>query len=121
MLKSDNYVRKAKILRVTDGDTVEAEVDLGFNISYRIKVRVKDLDTPETFRPKSEAERKHGKQATLRAKDLLLDSEVLIKSEKDPSIYGRYTAKIQLEDGKDYSDLMVSEGFSKKGNYDGNN
>ena len=109
----DEYVRKAYISRVIDGDTVVAQVDLGFNMKYGIKIRVSNLDTPETFRPRCDEEREHGRQATLRAKTLLLGEDVHISSEKDPGLYGRYTASIELQDGRDYAETMKSEGFEK--------
>lgn len=65
------YTYDALIVRVVDGDTVDAEVDLGFSLKYNARFRIKGLDTPETWRPKSEAERVHGKAATGFATELL--------------------------------------------------
>ena len=113
----DPYIRKAKIVNVVDGDTVDAVVDLGFNMAYTMRVRVADIDTPETYRPKSEDERTHGIEASRKDKDLLLGAEVVIKSEKDPGVYGRYTASIQLDDGSDYASVMKALGFEKRGHY----
>jgi len=47
----DNYVRRAKVSRVVDGDTVDLEVDLGYNISVSIRGRLLDVDTPERGKP----------------------------------------------------------------------
>jgi micrococcal nuclease len=43
------YQYKAKILKVIDGDTVEIDLDLGFNIVLaNQKVRLAGVDTPES-------------------------------------------------------------------------
>ena len=43
------YQYKAKILKVLDGDTVEIDLDLGFNIVLaNQKVRLAGVDTPES-------------------------------------------------------------------------
>jgi len=41
------YYYEASLVRVIDGDTFEADVDLGFNISQRIVFRLAGCDTPE--------------------------------------------------------------------------
>ena len=41
------YHYKATILRVIDGDTVEARVDLGFKIHFTQKFRLLNIDAPE--------------------------------------------------------------------------
>ena len=41
------YEYRARIVRVIDGDTVEAEVDLGFHISSRMMLRLFGINTPE--------------------------------------------------------------------------
>ena len=45
------YVRRAKVIRVVDGDTVDLEVDLGFHISLAIRGRLLGVDTPERGQP----------------------------------------------------------------------
>jgi micrococcal nuclease len=42
------YVYKAKLDRVVDGDTVDANIDLGFDISINKRIRLAGIDTPET-------------------------------------------------------------------------
>ena len=116
--KIEPFQYRAVIIRVVDADTVDAIVDLGFSISINQRFRIDSYDAPETWRPRNEAEREHGEEATKRANELLLNKTVLLKSSKTAGIYGRYGAIIQLEDGQDYSDLMISEGFEKKKKYE---
>ena len=111
------YQYKAKVIRVVDADTIDAAVDMGFGIIMHQRFRIDDWDAPETFRPRNEAEKAHGKAATERAIELLMDKDILLKSTKVAGIYGRFGATIWLEDGSNYSEVMISEGFTKKKNY----
>lgn len=43
----DNYARKAKVVRVIDGDTVVLDVDLGFYLTVRMSCRLFGIDAPE--------------------------------------------------------------------------
>ena len=112
-----NYEYQAKVIRVLDGDTVEVDVDLGFSSTMRMKIRViakstAGFDTPETWRPKDDEERVLGQAATARAKELLEDKTILLRSVKFGKY--RYVATIELEDGLDFGDHMISEGHQKK-------
>ncbi len=113
----DEYIRKAVVTRVIDGDTFEAEVDLGYHIKFTHKYRVLDLDTPETFRPKLPGEREAGRRATSAAENLLMGLPVHIKSTKAGK-YGRYLAAVTLPDGRDFSSVMKELGHVKKEQYD---
>lgn len=117
MANIEPYQYKAQIKRVVDADTVDAAVDLGFGIIISQRFRIEDYDAPETYRPRNEAEKLHGKAATMKAIELLMSKNILMQSSKVPGIYGRYSAKIQLEDGRDFAEVMISEGFSKRENY----
>lgn len=41
------YTYKISNIYVYDGDTITADIDLGFKMSFRAKIRLKDIDTPE--------------------------------------------------------------------------
>ena len=47
------YVKK--VSKVVDGDTIDVDIDLGFDISFSSRVRLAGIDTPEsrtaTFTP----------------------------------------------------------------------
>lgn len=55
------YVYRCKILRVVDGDTIDVEIDLGFSVKVKERVRLANIDTPEMFGPNATPE---GKAAT---------------------------------------------------------
>jgi micrococcal nuclease len=111
------YQYRAKVLRVVDADTIDAAVDVGFGITMKQRFRINDWDAPETWKPRNEDEKAHGKAATARAIELLIDKDVLLKSTKVAGIYGRFGADVWLEDGRSYTEVMINEGFTKRKNY----
>ena len=42
------YEYSCKVERVVDGDTIDAVLDLGFDILYRARIRLYGIDTPES-------------------------------------------------------------------------
>lgn len=93
VLPIDKYIRKAKLVRVIDGDTVELDIDLGFSITMRERVRVLGINTPEL---KGES-RRDG----LTAKDFTVDwfenhgHDVVCRTTKDKQdSFGRFLAEI---------------------------
>ena len=62
------YVYKAKLDRVVDGDTVDAIIDLGFDITVHKRIRLAGINTPES-RTRDLEEKKRG----LAAKQALID------------------------------------------------
>ena len=45
------YYYKVKNFRVVDGDTIDADIDLGFNLTFHRKIRLKDVYAPELSEP----------------------------------------------------------------------
>jgi len=109
---------KAKVLRVIDGDTYEVLIDLGLHSFRREKIRLRDVDTPETWRRKEGTpEREHGEQATAFVRDLIDGKTIIIKTAK-AAIYGRWEADVCLEDGRDLGKLLIEAGLVKRKSYD---
>ena len=64
-------------MRVVDGDTVDVDIDLGFGIWLKDeRVRIMGIDTPES-RTRDTVEKKFGKAAGARLKQLLDKTAVL--------------------------------------------
>ena len=55
------YEYKCDITRVVDGDTVDAEIDLGFDIIFKSRIRLYGIDTPES-RTSNKDEKARGNQ-----------------------------------------------------------
>lgn len=95
------YRYKAQVVRVIDGDTMEFDVDLGFYITNRIRLRVKDYNAPEI----RGEEREEGLKAKAKAEQILIGfSFIEVVTYKDRS-FDRWVGDIYV-DGKDFKELM---------------
>lgn len=106
------YTYRATILDVYDGDTVTALVDLGFRISFEIKIRLSGIDTPEL----RGADRPQGLIARDRLRELILGREVILEIEKDKQEkFGRWLGTIYLnQPGENISvnEILIKEGLA---------
>ena len=66
----EKYIYRAKLVRVVDGDTVDALIDVGFDIWFKKRIRFKGLDTWES-RTRNLEEKALGLKAKARTKELL--------------------------------------------------
>ena len=66
----EKYIYRAKLERVIDGDTIDALIDVGFDIWIKKRIRYKGIDTWES-RTKDLDEKKLGLAAKDRNKELL--------------------------------------------------
>ena len=66
----NKYIYKAKLDRVVDGDTVDALIDVGFDIWFKKRIRFKGVDTWES-RTRNLEEKALGLKAKARTKELL--------------------------------------------------
>ncbi len=102
---------KALVIDVYDGDTITAQVDLGFNVRLTEKFRLLDINTPEV----RGAEREEGLRSRDAVRRKILDKEVFIETKKDKKgKYGRYLATVHLPDGAtmiNINDWIVEEGL----------
>jgi micrococcal nuclease len=98
---------EAYILAVYDGDTVTADLELGFNISIIEKIRLYGIDAPE-IRGSERPEGLIAKQALL---DLIGNKEVVIINHGRGK-YGRVIGEIILDDTLNVSDWMVRNGYA---------
>ena len=66
----DKYIYRGKLERVVDGDTIDALIDVGFDIWVKKRIRYKGIDTWES-RTRNLEEKKLGLAAKARNKELL--------------------------------------------------
>jgi len=72
--KLDKHNYSAKLVRVVDGDTADAMIDLGFNTWVKKRIRFYGVDTWES-RTRNLEEKKKGLAAKAYVKDLLENSD----------------------------------------------
>jgi micrococcal nuclease len=84
------YEYQALITKVVDGDTVHAEIDLGFDVKVSATLRLLGINAPEKGQPGW-----HEATEWLRSKALNVTVRCLtIKDRREK--YGRYLAKLYL-------------------------
>jgi len=115
----DKYIYRAKLDRVVDGDTVDALIDVGFDIWFKKRIRFMGLDTWES-RTRDLNEKKKGLIAKARTKELL--EKVSAKSGffrlKSYGLgkYGRVLGELFImdADGKQWNinETLIAEGHA---------
>ena len=115
----EKYIYRAKLDRVVDGDTVDALIDVGFDIWFKKRIRFKGVDTWES-RTRNLEEKALGLKAKARTKELL--EKVSSKSGyfriKSYGLgkYGRVLADVFImdKDGKQWNinETLISEGHA---------
>ncbi len=107
--------RVKKITGVVDGDTIDVEIDLGFNVSFSQRVRLAGIDTPES-RTKDKFEKSLGIESKEYLKSKLKDAAlVVIKTEKPDSSekYGRILGWLYVDgDTISINDHMIEDGYA---------
>lgn len=104
-----------RLLGVVDGDTIDVQIDLGFDVSFTSRVRLNGIDTPES-RTADLNEKKYG----LEAKDWLkhrLESakKIVIRTEKPDSSekYGRILGTLIIDDEPvSLNEQLIKSGYA---------
>ena len=121
MDNKDPYIYRIRsIHKVVDGDTIDADIDLGFDISLTKRIRLAGVDTPES-RTADANEKKYGleskewlKKKVEGAKNILIKTELPDSTEK----YGRIIGHLFINDqDTSLNDQMIVEGYAWS--YDG--
>ena len=112
----DPYIYRIKsVLKVVDGDTIDASIDLGFDISLSKRIRLAGIDTPES-RTRNLEEKALGLESKEWLKKALEDAkDILIKTEKPDSTekYGRIIGHLFINDQEtSLNNQMIDEGYA---------
>jgi micrococcal nuclease len=103
-----DYRYRCKITRCVDGDTVDAEVDLGFNTHQRIRFRLWGINTPERGRAGFH-------EATEFLETFVSDNPVTVVSRKTGK-FGRWLGEFFVDvNGEtiNMNDLMIESGHAQ--------
>lgn len=109
------YTYKANLIRVIDGDTIDAEIDLGFGVFIRQRVRLYGINTPES-RTKDLEEKERGLAAKQRLTELLKKQFIIETILNKRGKFGRILGTIYVEDADSTINInqqLVEEGFAK--------
>ena len=94
-----------RVTCIVDGDTIW----LGGT-----KIRLADIDTPETVRPACPRERAMGQRATRRMQALLNDGPITLRRDgRDEDRWGR-KLRIVERDGSSLGEVLVGEGLARR-------
>tara|TARA_R110000824_G_scaffold114010_1_gene264158 strand:+ start:141 stop:566 length:426 start_codon:yes stop_codon:yes gene_type:complete len=104
------YEYAAKLVRIIDGDTFVAELDLGFK-TYKIEtVRMSGINTPES-RTRDLEEKQHGLAAKKFLGALLVGTEKLVITVKDIGKFGRALGVVYA-DGLNVNFELIDKGYA---------
>jgi micrococcal nuclease len=107
--------RVKKITGVVDGDTIDVDIDLGFNVSFSQRVRLAGIDTPES-RTTDKMEKALGLEAKEYLKLKIKDAkDIIIKTEKPDSSekYGRILGWLYIDNNTiSINDQMIEDGYA---------
>lgn len=98
-MKTNKYF--GQIIRVIDGDTFEVLIELGFSVTQKFHVRLDGIDAPE----KSTTEGQKAKEYVRE----LIEGKAVILTDSGAEKYGRARAKIELMDGTDLTQFLISK------------
>ena len=113
------YNYKISPLRVIDGDTIDAEIDLGFDVKIKKRIRFMGINTPES-RTRDLEEKARGLAAKDRVKQLLDGCDNITLNSHGVGKFGRCLGEIMLDmvDGQEkltlesLNKLLIKEGHA---------
>jgi endonuclease YncB( thermonuclease family) len=111
-IKTSLYQYAIRDIRVVDGDTLEGNIDLGFNVELKnVKVRLAGIDCPEKSTPEGIVSRDFTSQwvdaAVRESKDVVIS----VKNHKYDK-YGRILGVVSV-DGQSLTDVLLINNLGK--------
>lgn len=107
------YEYKCTLVRVVDGDTIDAYIDLGFKVVLKERIRLMGIDTPES-RTRNLQEKSWGKAAKARLIELLDECDgkfTLTTKLQKKGKFGRVLGTIVVN-GKNANQVLIEEKFA---------
>ena len=108
------YTYKITVDRVVDGDTIDANIDLGFDVSVKKRIRFMGVNAPES-RTRDAEEKARGLAAKDRVKQLLEGTNRIQLTSYGVGKYGRCLGELILTQGEEeinLNELLISEGHA---------
>lgn len=113
-LPVQQYVFKAQLLRVIDGDTLDLDIDLGLHCHRQERVRLLRVNAPEmhgTSKAAGEAAKMFTTQWLYGGDAYAVPSLPLIVQTYKSDVFGRYLAEVwRISDGANLNDDLLTSG-----------
>ncbi len=103
----------AKVKRIVDGDTLDAYIDLGFDVWVNKRIRFMGIDTPES-RTRDKVEKRYGKGAKHRLVEMLEGNDNIFKLKSHGTgKFGRVLGELFIDEFEgSVNDQMINEGHA---------
>lgn len=109
------YQYNAIITKVIDGDTVDVDIDLGFEVWLRNqRIRLYGIDTPES-RTSDKTEKVFGNLAKGKVLEFCpVGSQIILQTKTDDSRgkYGRILGELITKDGTNVNTFLVDNAYA---------
>ena len=109
------YKYKAKLIKVVDGDTIDALIDCGFSTFKKERVRLRGINAPES-RTRDVIEKEYGMMSKKYLTNKLKSAKkISIKTYKgeETGKFGRILGDVFV-DGKSVNLMMCNDGYAVK-------
>lgn len=104
------YKYKAKLIRVIDADSIEVELDLGFNIFIKQRVILAGI----TKLPNKKDWGSKAKERVIEILDEVNGQFILISEMHKNGKYGGIIGRIQLPLGREVNEILINEGLATR-------
>jgi len=105
---------RATVVEVIDGDTIDVNIDLGFDIQHKNRLRMYGINAPES-RTRDKVEKAAGLKSKAWLKALIEGKKITVRTYKDGTVekFGRLLARVYI-DGVDVNAEMVKQDLAKE-------
>ena len=108
------YKYNAKLIRVIDGDTIDALIDLGFDVCVKKRIRLYGINTPET-RTRDLEQKKAGIAAKDRLSEIMKDCDYeFVLVSLGIWKYGRCLGELFIDNSQEsVNQTLINEGHAE--------
>jgi micrococcal nuclease len=109
------YEYKARLIRVIDGDTIDADIDLGFGVWVRQRIKLYGINTPDSKSKDPEVRDKgiasRNKLIEILPREFVVQT-ILNKRGKFGRVLGNLFVQVDEHHKQNINDTMVEEGVA---------
>jgi len=109
------YEYKARLIRVIDGDTIDADIDLGFGVWVHQRIKLYGINTPDSKSKDPEIREKgiasRNKLIELLPREFVIQT-ILNKRGKFGRVLGKVYVQVDEHHKQNINDTMVEEGVA---------